>query len=300
MERNTKAMLIYNGNAGQKDIEKKLGACVPVFSAAFGHLLILRTERPQHAQQLCEEYGEAVDLVIVLGGDGTVHECVNGLGGLNKRPAIAILPGGTCNDFSRTLGTPLDIRAAAESIVSGEEVPVDVMRINNNFALNFCGVGLVTETSNNIDEREKALFGKISYYLSAFRTIRQMDPFSFSLQYDGEHAEGEAVMILVANGNHIGTNALPFNGIQYDDGLANVFIMKNTNLALLKDLLTTDVSAEDESRANEILHYSGRKITIETDKPRDADTDGEVYLQTPLEIEVLPGHFRMLKALNGQ
>jgi len=284
-----KAIVIYNGNAGQKDIAKTLGICVPILSTAIEELLILKTEGPGHARRICAEYGEQTDLVVMLGGDGTVHECINGLAPLDKRPAIAVLPGGTCNDVSRTLNMPQDLQGAAETVVSGNLVPLDAMRINGRYALNFWGVGLVTEASNNIKGSEKALLGKVSYYLSAIRSMREMDPFFYEIDCDGEMYEGEAVMILAANGRYIGTNELPFHNIHVDDGQANVFIVKNTNLSLLKEILTTDVTAEE--KANEILHCSGKDITIQTEEAMEADMDGEVYLETPAHIQVLRHHF---------
>lgn len=58
-----------------------------------------------------------MDIVIVLGGDGTVHECVNGLAPLDRRPILSILPAGTCNDFAQALMIPLNMKQAAELIL---------------------------------------------------------------------------------------------------------------------------------------------------------------------------------------
>lgn len=290
MAKYKRAVLIYNGNAGQKDIRKALGECIPILSPAIEELLLLKTEGPGHAQELCSQYGESVELAIILGGDGTVHEGINGLCPLEKRPMLAILPGGTCNDFARTLGIPQDIQKAAEAIISGTRVPIDAMEINGQYALNFLGVGLVTEASNNIKDSEKALLGKVSYYLSAMRTMREMEPFRYTIDCDGERFEGEAVMALAANGRFIGTNQLPFQNIEVDDGKVNVFIIKNTNLALVKEILAKDVTLDDGDSATELFHCSGEQIEISTSEVMEADTDGEVYLQTPVAISVLKHH----------
>ncbi|WP_059171522.1 diacylglycerol kinase family protein [Bacillus sp. FJAT-27445] len=289
-----RAILIYNGKAGQKDIVKTLGVCIPILSPAIEELLILKTDRPGHARELCAKYGEAADLAIILGGDGTVHECMNGLSSLEKRPILAILPGGTCNDFTRTLGIPQDIQSAAEVVVTGNEVPIDAMKVNGKYALNFLGIGLVTEASHNIKESEKALLGKISYYLSAIRTMREMEPFKYRIYCDGENFVGEAVMVLATNGRYIGTNQLPFRNIEADDGKANVFIIKNTNLNLIRELLTTDVTMDNDVSSSEVIHCSGREIAIHTEKGMEADTDGEVYLETPAYITMLKHHFQVI------
>ncbi|MCP1156399.1 diacylglycerol/lipid kinase family protein [Bacillus infantis] len=286
-----KGMLVYNGNAGQKNMEKSLAACVPILSAELDSLVLLPTKREGHARELCREYGSEVDVVFILGGDGTVHECINGLAPLETRPAIGILPGGTCNDFSRTLNIPQNIRDAALSMVAGEMERVDVMQANEDYFLNFWGIGLVAEASENIKATEKNLFGRISYFLSALRTIKEMEPFQASIIIDGKEIEEDAVMILLANGQYIGTNALPFRNLEYNDGLADLFIIKDANLSLMKQALT-----EDSMEANEnILHYKGKEILVSTDKRMEADMDGEVYSATPCRISVHEGHLQMIK-----
>lgn len=291
------ALLIYNGNAGQKDIEHLIGASVPILISSIQNLSIHQTVRPGHARELCKIHGPHVDLVIILGGDGTVHECINGLANLDKRPVIGILPGGTCNDFTRTLQINQDIRRATEEMINGEEVPVDVLKVDDQFSLNFWGVGLIAEASLNIEQTEKDRLGKISYFLSAFRTLREMDLFEYEMEIDGEKITGEALMILVSNGAFIGTNSLPFQSVKYDDGFAEILIVNNINLSLLKELSTLNLTQDIQS-CKEIDHYRGRSITVLTPKDMDADMDGEVYMKTPSQITVLKHHFSILKPQN--
>ncbi|WP_257985143.1 diacylglycerol/lipid kinase family protein [Bacillus sp. T33-2] len=295
MKQFKKAMLIYNGSAGQKDLETTLRDTIPLLGQQLGNLLLLQTDEPGHAKELCRQYGPDMDLAVILGGDGTVHECINGLAGLGKRPVLAVLPGGTCNDFTRTLETPQNLRRAAMELLEGEVVPVDAMRADNSYFMNFWGVGLVTETSNNINEAEKALFGKMSYFLSAIRTIKQMKPFRFKVTVDNENITDEAVALLLVNGRFIGTRELPFQNVHIDDGYADLFIIKNTNFALLREILAHDITATENPLTQEILHFRGREFVIETDSELDADTDGEVYSKTPAHITVLKHHFDMLK-----
>ncbi|WP_210364769.1 YegS/Rv2252/BmrU family lipid kinase [Bacillus sp. REN3] len=293
-----KAILIYNGSAGQKDIEQILGPTVPILAAAVPVLQIFQTQEQGHARKLCETYGEQTDLIIILGGDGTVHECINGLAGLEHRPAVAILPGGTCNDFARTLGIDMDLRMAAKQLMDGEIASVDILKVNDHYSLNFWGIGLIAETSMNINQTEKERLGKISYMLSVMRTMKEMNPFKYELEVDGKKVDGEAVMIFVANGKYVGTNPLPFQAIEYDDGLADVFIIKNANLVLLKEVSTADVTVDGNEASRELDHYRGQAITIKTENEMEADMDGEVYLNTPGYIQVLKHHLRILKPQN--
>lgn len=289
-----KTMLIINGNAGQKNVEKNLQIIVPILTKASPHLLILQTQRALDAKRYCELYGEEMDLVYILGGDGTVHECLNGLASLKNRPAVGILPGGTCNDFARTLGIPLNLKEAVQVLTEGKTKSIDVIKANELYLLNFWGIGLITETSNNIIGSEKAMLGKISYFLSAFRTVQKMDPFPVRLKTESHDYEGEAVMVIVANGKFIGTNALPYPGIEPDDGMADVFILKNTNLTTIKELLTMKDASQWDNKDSDLLHFTGVNIEINTETPMKADTDGEVYSGTPETLKVLKQHMEFL------
>ncbi|MBS2969560.1 YegS/Rv2252/BmrU family lipid kinase [Metabacillus sp. KIGAM252] len=289
-----KTMLIINGNAGQKNVEKNLQIIVPVLTKASPHLLILQTQRALDAKRYCELYGEEMDIVYILGGDGTVHECINGLAQLKKRPAVGILPGGTCNDFARTLGIPQNLKEAVQVLSDGSKRKIDVLQASELYFLNFWGIGLITETSNNIVGAEKAMLGKISYFLSAFRTVQKMDPFPVHLKADDQEFNGEAVMVIVANGGFIGTNPLPYPGIKPDDGKADVFILKNTNLATIRDLLTMKDASQWDNNESDLLHFTGANMEITTETPMKADTDGEVYSGTPETIKVLNQHLEFL------
>lgn len=291
----TKALFIYNGNAGKDEIGKLLEISLPKLAESMEQLLVFKSIRPGHAKALCEQYGEEVELVIVLGGDGTVHECINGIAPLKKRPVFAILPGGTCNDFTRTLGMSQNLAFATEELVNGLEVSVDIVQADHDYFLNFWGVGLVTETSNNIKEEEKNLLGRISYFLSALRTMKTINPFDIHLTVDGKEISEKAVMVLIVNGNYIGGRMLPIPSISYDDGLVDIFLLKNTNLQLLREIMDLRQEQATEAIKEEILYFRAKNIKIKAENPIDIDMDGEVYQTTPSEITVLSQHIKMIK-----
>ncbi|KXZ23000.1 lipid kinase [Bacillus nakamurai] len=288
-----KAVLIYNGNAGQKQIEKTLGTVVPILAQSADELLIKPTKHPDDARQFCENLDSSVDDLFILGGDGTVHQCINSISKLDHRPSVGILPGGTCNDFSRALGIPQNLQKAAEALVSGKRRNIDVCQTDDGFFLNFWGIGLITEASSHINETEKALFGKISYLTSALRTMTNASTFSVRLTIDGKVKEDEAVMLLVMNGHYIGTNRVPLPDANLQDGLADVLICRNTSLAALRELMTMEQGSFDDF-SGELSYIQASRIEIETEQVMNADTDGEVYGKSPCTIEVLKQHICML------
>ncbi|MCY8307321.1 YegS/Rv2252/BmrU family lipid kinase [Bacillus vallismortis] len=288
-----KALLIHNGNAGNKHIEKALGAVVPVLSQSLDEVMIRQTKKKDDAYHFCQSIDDSVDTVFILGGDGTVHQCINSISALERKPAVGILPGGTCNDFSRVLGIPQNLGKAAEALVSGQKTSIDVCQMNDRYFLNFWGIGLITETSNQINETAKALLGKISYFTSALRTVSSAEPFPMTLKIDGKEMKEEAVMLLVMNGQYIGTNRIPLPDASIDDGLLDILICRSTNLSALRELMSMEQGTINRF-AGELSYIQASRIEIETDTAQKADTDGEVYTYTPAVIQVLPQHIDML------
>lgn len=292
-----KVLFIYNGSAGQTETDRALAAVLPVISTETKELKVVQTEEAGETKKICLELGEEYDLVIILGGDGTVHEAVNGLAALDKRPVLAILPGGTCNDFSRMLNIPQNLKKAAETIMSGQQVPVDVGKVNDDhYFLNFWGIGLITHTSSNIDENQKRLMGKMSYFISALRTVKEAETFRYKMKTDQGEYEDEAVMIMVLNGKFIGSNQIPLPSINMDDGLFDVLVVKESSFGAFLDLFSLnspDVNLNDaETR---LFHLQTKSLSIETEEVLEADTDGEIYLETPATMEILKHHIHMIK-----
>lgn len=290
-----KGMLIYNKCAGNSKVEKALEDCLPILTPQLDEFLILQTKEKGDARQFCLDHGNDMDVVFVLGGDGTVHECVNGLSPLEHRPLLGVLPGGTCNDFSRILEIPQNIRRAAEALVHGNVRMIDVGKADDDYFLNFWGIGLISDTSNNIDEQEKSKFGKIGYFLSAIRTIGDKEPFSFRLECEDKCVEGKAIMILALNGNSIGTNSLPFPMVKPDDGLFDIVIVKESSLSVFREILAMKQSWSENIKSDSgVIYIQASKLRVQTDIPLDVDMDGEIYKQTPTEIEVLKQHLSFL------
>lgn len=290
------ALFLYNGNAGQDGLEEKLTATLPVLLQAIKHLSIVQADSIKDAQKICVHFSETIDLLIILGGDGTVHTCLNAIAPLQKRPTVAILPGGTCNDFSRMLRMPQQLKEAASAIVNGKIVDVDVGKANDAYFLNFWGIGVVAETSQNIDEGKKKNIGVLSYFVSALKTVSKATSFRYSILTGNKTYQGEAVMIFVLNGRFLGTQEIPIANLQPDDGKLDVLIVKNSNLAFFRELLSLNDPETKLASLNEMMYLQTDSLYITTEKPKEVDMDGEITLETPSKITLLPHHLQMIQA----
>ncbi|RLQ93197.1 diacylglycerol/lipid kinase family protein [Falsibacillus albus] len=283
-----KGLLIFNGKAGRKGLNKNLQDCVPVLAEQLDELTLMRTQKAGDGERLCREHGSRYDIVFILGGDGTVHECLNGIAQLDAPPTVSVLPSGTCNDFSRLLKVPQDISEASRLISTGEVAEMDLGKVNDRIFSNFWGIGLISEASENINASSKNMLGKISYYISALQTVKEAMPFSFKITCDEQVIEDEAVMILVANGCFIGTNRLPLSKICADDGMLDILIIRQAGFELFKNLITGEEPPDWNHDDSNVIHIQAKECKIETQELMKADMDGEVYEEgTPAHLSAL-------------
>ncbi|MCP3764016.1 diacylglycerol kinase family lipid kinase [Domibacillus sp. A3M-37] len=290
-----KGLLLYNEQAGKGKVPIN-EQIVPVLKEAVEHLEEQVISAPGEGEKICFERGSDYDIIILYGGDGTIHECVNGIARLENGPVVAVLPGGTCNDFSRAIGVPEEMDAACRLLKTGGVRHVDLGLMNDRYFVNFWGIGMITDTSENIDENKKTMIGKMSYYLSALETIRNPPFFHYMIEADGVKLEGDAVMAVALNGNYIGTINLPFEA-NHEDGYLDLIIVKESGFSLIKEVIQTEKIKATGKHAANLEHHRVRSFTIATDRPMRVDMDGEVYTATPSNCSVKKGHVRFVSSI---
>ncbi|GEM01709.1 lipid kinase, YegS/Rv2252/BmrU family [Halolactibacillus halophilus] len=238
---------------------------------------------------------KASEVVIAYGGDGTVHHVLQHLLTLSEPPTFAIIPGGTANDFARTLNMPINPVKAAETIINQQTKQIDVGQFNDRYFLNFFGIGLVTETKQAVSASEsKQTFGRFSYYLNSLQTLNAPEePFSVTVKGDNHTYEGNAMMVMVGNGQYTGGVRAFFNQADMTDGAFDVLIIKNVSARSLFDIVKANITP-DPKQLEGIEYFRTSTLDIKTTPPQQIDCDGEDGGVTPVTLKVLPKHITMI------
>lgn len=294
MPRFERSVLLYNGAAGASTNQEILPLVISALAGESKNLLLVQTETKEEFEAACITYADSADVLFVAGGDGTVHSAVQALCTLDEAPVLGILPSGTCNDFARTLEIPLALGEAAEALVAGEVKRVDTALANQHSFLNFAGIGMITDASANIDPDLKERYGKLSYFMSALQTMRQAESFDVTLKIDGVYYSENAVAVLVMNGKSIGTHTFPLAEIDPTDGLLDIFIIQTSSIAAIREWFSLSQPGVATDDLEHITHFRGKNIVLTTEQEMEVDTDGEIYLTTPLDINIQPQHIKML------
>lgn len=295
----THGVLFYHEHSGLKNINQGIGEVTTALSSICKHLSIQLSENEGDIIKYCQEiktknYAKDVDILFILGGDGTVNELINGVMSHDLQLPIGILPGGTFNDFTKTLNIAPNHKQASEQMISAQVGTYDVIKINNQYALNFVGLGLIVQNAENVQDGSKDIFGKLSYIGSTVKTLLNPTQFNYQLSIDDKTYSGETTMILTANGPFIGGSHIPLTDLSPQDGELNTFIFNEQSFSILNDIFKKRDSMNWNEITQGIEHIPGKKISLTTDPAMKVDIDGEISLETPIDIEVIPNAIQLL------
>jgi len=266
------------------------------------------TDYPGHAIELTRQAAEeGYDLVVVLGGDGTVHEVINGLMQVPKeiRPALGIVPLGSGNDFANILGIPEDPGEALHSALNGQSHALDVGSVcDENDRLEYFNntIGMGFDSLVNMHTRKiTAIHGFMMYFVALMRTIfRDFDAIDTHVETDQEVWDLCALMLAVGNGPREGGGFIITPDAKVDDGLLNyVTIRKISRLMMLR--LVPEVMKGTHGRFKQVRMGTCRKMTVTSQQPLYVHCDGEIYAGfgsdvRRLTIQIIPDSIQYLKA----
>jgi len=293
------ARLIFNPAAGRGSAKRSLPEIQSALNAAGIIPEVLATRAPGDATTLALQAAkDNVELVLSVGGDGTLQEVANGLVQAERGdsvPTLGIIPVGTGNDFLKTLGVPGEWKGACERIVQGQTRTVDVGRINGRVFVNNVGVGFDAQVGIEAKKIQN-LRGTAVYVAALARTmlISYSTP-QVTIQCDDKTFTQSITMLSIGNGRCSGGTFWLTPTALLDDGLLDVCIIRGLSkpgiLGLVPEVMKgTHVTKE----AAQTLR--ARKITVTSNEPLPVHADGEVLYTDAqkLEIEVLPGVLKML------
>lgn len=295
-------LLFYHQYSGLNKIHQGLGEVTTALTQLCQRFSIQLSENEGDIEAYCSEIkahhnAEGIDVLLILGGDGTVNELVNGVLQHQLDIPIAVIPGGTFNDFAKTLNLSPKAGQASKDLLNATPEYYDVIKIGNRYALNFAGLGLMVQNAENVEGRSKDLFGKLSYITSTLKTLADPIEFKYELNIDGKTYTGTTSMILFANGRFIGGGKIPMTEMSPSDGKLNTFIFNTRSMSILKDLFSLRDSMTWNEIPENIQHIPSRHIQLKTTPQMRVDIDGEIDIQTPITMEVIPNAIRILTAL---
>jgi diacylglycerol kinase (ATP) len=288
-----RARLIYNPSSGRELIKRHLPEILEKLEKAGYETSCHATTGAGDATEAARTAVERqYDVVIAAGGDGTIHEVVNGLAEQEYRPKLGIIPAGTTNDFARALQIPRDIGTAVDIIIQGDLIPVDIGRINDKYFINIAGGGRMTEITYEVPSKLKTMLGQLAYYLKGMEMLPSIKASDVRIEYDGKLFEGEAMMFLVGLTNSIGGFEKLAPDSSINDGLFSLLILKKVNLAEFIRISTLAIRGEHINDTN-VIYTQANRIKVYSNEKVQLNLDGEFGGLLPAEFENLYRHLEV-------
>jgi YegS/Rv2252/BmrU family lipid kinase len=291
-----KTLVIANPQARHGETAK----LVPVIGQLLSNLPheMVLTQCPGHAAELAAASAE-FDLVVAAGGDGTVHEVLNGLMAIatDQRPALGLLPTGSGNDTRRTLGIPEGLAQAALTLATGELHRFDVGVCNGIYFNNSFAAGLDAKvTAKAVEYKVTKQRDGLWLYLTALLHVlfHELDSFSLRIALDGQPPTVYDTLIVAATvGPTYGGGFFITPDADPHDGLFDVCMIDPLSLPGALIRLPFVVTGK-HTRMKPVHMSRHRTLTIECDTALPAQIDGEVLLESRYEIATMPGAIRCL------
>lgn len=242
-----------------------------------------QTDHAGHAHELAKQaIVNKYDVVVAVGGDGTINEIGSALAGTDT--PLGIIPEGSGNGLALYLGIPLHEAGAIRRINRFDMMTVDTGRVNDRFFFNVAGVGFDASVSDKF--ATDSTRGPIGYLRTVMNLLGSYRSKKYQLTIDGKSYEREAFMISVANSPQYGNNAYIAPNASVTDGQIDVCIVHKFPLYLLPMMVFHLFNKSvDQSEYVEII--PGRKISIDSEDIGPVHVDGEpLALEAPLKFTV--------------
>lgn len=263
----------------------------------------LETEHAGHAIELARDASEKHDIVIAVGGDGTVNEVVNGIMQASKQAILGVFPAGTANDLSRTLELELDGKQLGELIDKKSFRSVDIGHADlvdseagelERYFINVIDFGIGGYVVEKVTNSRKTFGAKFTFLKAIFNSLLTYEQSVVKISADDFDWEGKLLSLAVSNGQYFGSGIQIASDALLDDGKFNVCIMS--------DISTADYLKHVNKirKGHKINHKGVRYLTTKSlsinpvDLSCAIDIDGEFCGYAPATIKLLPKKIKLI------
>lgn len=280
------------------------------FSPAFEVSIHLTTSGQGAEEAACLAVEQGCDYLISVGGDGTIHEMVNGVmradAARRARVTLGVLPYGTGNDFARTLGAANAVSGLARQIHEGRVRPLDLGRVRAGadgavrYFANIASLGISSAVVDRVARLPRWLPSSLAYAIGTLWSLARWRPARMRLDLeDGEVREETLINLCLANGRYFGGGLGVAPQARADDGWLELVMIRRASIgAFLRFLPALRRGRRiDDAR---VVYARCRGVRISTwPEGCPLEADGERIGHAPVQIDLLPGALRWLCATSS-
>lgn len=180
------------------------------------------------AETLAYKFASKYDIVVSCGGDGTLHEVVNGVIKSGATPVVGVLPFGTCNDVAKSLGIPRKFDKAIDCLLRMNLTNYNVMYDGKDYLTYSIATGYLVKSTYSTTQKSKQKFGRFAYFMSALKCLFKLNAIPVTITCDGTRYHNKIAYCMFLNGISAGGFKLN-KGDKINNGKAKFVMIKKTN-----------------------------------------------------------------------
>jgi diacylglycerol kinase (ATP) len=288
-----RARFILNPAAGQSyrlaDLEETLGYLVRQ-----GWELSLReTSRSQEAMQIAHQSTEeGLDIVVAVGGDGTIGEVANGLA--HTQTALAVIPLGSGNGWAREQGLDLEPLEAARSLAQGQIRYADLGLAGTRYFLLMAGIGFDAAVVQALSNEDVRVPWPLDYFIKSITMAIDFSGEQAAITLDDRQVKGETILVVISNTRAYGALGQVNPQASVDDGLLDICILRGRGGLPQISLFTLGALFQHPEIVSGVDLYRAREVAIDSETPLYVQTDGDLLGMTPMTFKAVPRALRVL------
>lgn len=286
-------LFIVNRKAGTDEKRKFPIQVDHVLNKDFFSFDVTYTQFRGHAIELAKNAAEnGVDIVVAVGGDGSVNEVARGI--FDTESALAIIPKGSGNGLARSLGIPLNTIKALKLINDLHLQKIDVGFANEHLFLSNAGVGFDALVARLFSENKGR--GLLNYSRLVIKELKKYQPVRYDVFADGQQIQTQALFIVAANGDQFGYNFKIAPDAQINDGLLDICMMKPIRANQLPALSVRSFLGKI-SNPRFSTHKRCHSLTITAEEPLEwmqVDGDAMPVENNKVAIKVQPKKLKVM------
>ena len=282
---NRRLFIVANPSTGTKKLEYILRELMDFCVARDFEFEIFLTAESQNAWKTVEKHlDESYTDLVVVGGDGTINEAINGL---KYNIPVSIIPNGTGNDFVKNINIGEDLEEHIQVIRSGKIKTIDLGVCNGRKFINGVGVGFDGQIVADMKAKSSFLKGPARYYYFVLRILATYRSRSFRFTQDKHLQQKDLILMTVANGTTFGGNFKLTPEAEINDSILDVCeIGKMSGLKRFMNISRLKDGSHD--RLKEVTFSRCKHLHIDENPELQAHIDGEYFGNPPFEIGILP------------
>lgn len=291
-----KATVIFNPAAGQRDVRRQLGQALDHLRAQGWQVTLKETLGRGDATTYAQEAVAAgCEVVVVVGGDGTINEAVQALA--HTGTALGVLPHGTGNVWAREAGIPLhSLLAAAKVLTEGQVRTVDLGLAGERYFLMWAGIGFDASVVQDIEKGRPELkrrLGPLAFIIRGAVVALSFMGTRLTYVVNGRRLRKRTIMAVISNARLYAAYLQLAPHARMDDGLLDFYIFKGRGLfSTIRHFLT--IVAGRHGQDPKVEYYQVRHLAVYSRKPLPVHTDGDLAGFTPMEFRVVPRALRVI------